>query len=131
MTRRKLVALVSVFVLFAIGLVVFSAGLFVTHTNAGRERLRAFALPFIKDAIKGGNVYIGHVGGNFISGLTIDSIAIRDKRGDLFVSTGPVTLSYNWRDFVDSRVYIRQARVEHPFVHIVQHENGVWNFKEI
>jgi translocation and assembly module TamB len=131
MTRRKLVALVGAVVLLALGLVVFTTGLFVLHTNAGRSRLREAILPFVKRKLPNAQLYIGHISGSFIDGLTIDSVAIRDKRGDLFLSTGPITVSYNWRDLIDNRIYIRKANVEHPYVHVVQHESGVWNFKEI
>ena len=131
MTRRKLVALVSAGVLFLFGLVIFVTGLVLLRTSVGRERLLTAAKPLIARIAPGGSVYVGHWSGSLISGITIDSIAIRDKRGELFLSTGPVTVEYNWRDLIDNRVLIHRARVEHPFVHIVQHENGVWNFKEI
>jgi translocation and assembly module TamB len=132
MTRRKLVALVSAFVLLGLGLVVFAAGLFVTRTAAGRDKLRELIIPFAAKIVHGGaTIYIGHLSGNFIGSITIDSVAIHDKRGELFLSTGPVTVSYNWRDIADQRLNFPQARIEHPFVHIVQHESGLWNFKEI
>ena len=69
--------------------------------------------------------------GNAIGGIVIDSIAVRDMRGELFASTGRVTLEYNWRDLIDYRVFVTRATLEHPFVHIVQHANGRWNFKDV
>jgi translocation and assembly module TamB len=131
MTRRRLVALVSVAVLFVLGLVVLSTGLFVTRTSAGRGKLRDIVAPIISRAVHGGTVYLGNLSGSFIGDLTIDSVAIRDKRGDLFLSTGRITLQYNWRDLIDYRISITRATVEHPFVHLVRHEDGVWNFKQI
>ena len=53
-------------------------------------------------------VYIGHLGGNFLNQLTIDSVAIRDERGELFVSTGPITLD------VQSARHPRLPRVHPP-----------------
>ena len=47
------------------------------------------------------------------------------------MSTGRVSVAYNPRDLADYRILVRRARVEHPYVHLIQHENGVWNFKEI
>ncbi len=131
MTRRSLVALVSAAVLVTLGLVVLATVLFVTHTNAGREKLREIARPLVARAVHGGSVYLGHFSGSFINGITIDSVAIRDKRGDLFLSTGRITLVWNPRDLVDDRAYLRHADIEHPYLHLVQHENGEWNFKEI
>ncbi len=131
MKRRRLVALVSAAVLFTLGLVAIAAVFFVTNTDMGREQLRRIILPFVSSKIKGGSIYIGKLGGNFISGLTIDTIAIRDKYGELFISTGHVTLSYNPRDLIDDRIYVHSAQVEHPYVHLIQRENGNWNFREI
>ena len=131
MTRRRLVALVSASVLVTLGLLVFATGLFITRTSAGRGKLHDIIQPMIASKVHGGSVYLGKVSGSFITGIVIDSLAIRDKRGELFLSTGRLTLSYNWRDIVDNRIYIRRGRVEHPYVHIVQHANGQWNFREI
>ena len=132
MKRRRLVALVAVIVLGLLGLVTTVAVLFVTSTDTGRERLREFARPMIANRVGGGSVYLGKLGGNLITELTIDSIAIREKRtNELFLSTGRVTVRFDIRDIIDGRVFIRAAQVEHPYVHMVQHENGVWNFKEI
>ncbi len=130
MTRRRLVALVSAAVLLTLGLLVFATGLFVLHTDTGREKLREIARPLIARAV-GGSVYLGHLSGSFINGIVIDSIAIRDKRGELFLSTGRVAIAWNPRDLIDSRVYLRQVDARHPFLHLVQHENGEWNFREI
>ena len=131
MKRRRLVALVSAAVLFSIGVLVVAAVYFVTRTDAGRSRLRATLQPLIASYVRGGSIYIGHLGGNLITNLTIDSLAIRDKRGELLVSTGRISLAYNPRDLIDNRVYITRAAIEHPSVHLIQHENGVWNFNEI
>lgn len=131
MTRRRLVALVSAAVLITLGLVAVVTVFFVTHTSAGRDKLRRdFFQPLIARAVHG-SVYLGRLSGNLLTSVTIDTIAIRDERGVLFLSTGPVTLSYNPRDLIDNRIYIRRAEVEHPYVHLIQHEDGGWNYKEI
>ena len=131
MKRRRLVAFVSAVVLFTAGILAIAAILFVTRTDMGRNRLRSALQPLIAGRLHGGSIYIGHIGGNLITTLTIDSIAIRDRRGELFVSTGPVALTYNPRDLIDNRIYITRANIEHPYVHLIQHDNGEWNFNEI
>jgi translocation and assembly module TamB len=131
MQRRSLVALVAAGVLFTLGLVVVAAIVLVTRTTMGRDKLRGLIQPFATRATHGGSMYIGHLSGNLLTSVTVDSFAIRDKRGELLVSTGRVTLAYNPRDLIDYRLYIRRAEIEHPYVHLIQHENGVWNFKEI
>ncbi|MGH7616410.1 MAG: hypothetical protein ACREPM_04210, partial [Gemmatimonadaceae bacterium] len=132
MKRRRLVALVAVIVLAVLGLAAVGAVFLVTRTDTGRGWVRRFAQPIIASKIAGGTLYIGKISGSFINELTIDSIAIREKHtNDLFLSTGRVTVRYDIRDIIDLRLWVRAARVEHPYVHIVQHANGVWNFKEI
>jgi translocation and assembly module TamB len=131
MTRRRLVALVSVAVLVLLGLVGVSTVLFLTRTNAGREKIREIARPLIARAVKGGTVYLGKVSGSFVNGVTFDSVEIVDKRGQIFLATGRLTVVWNPRDLADSRLFFRRVEVEHPYLHLVQHENGVWNFREI
>jgi len=131
MKRRSLVALVAAGVLVFLGLLAVSGVLFFTRTYRGREYVRSFAQPLIERGIKGGKVYLGHLSGSFLNQLTIDSVAIRDERGELFLSTGRITLDYNPRDIFDARALIRRATIEHPYVHIVQHNDYSWNFKKI
>jgi translocation and assembly module TamB len=129
--RRNLVALVAASVFGMLAVVVFATLFFVTQTAPGHERVRRFVQPLLSGLVKGGDVYIGHLSGNLLNQLAVDSFAIRDKRGELLASSGRVIVSYNWRDLVDYRILIRRARLEHPYVHLIQHENGVWNFKGI
>ena len=131
MKRRKLVALVAAIVFAFLGLLVVSAVLFVTRTQTGRDWVRDIVTPLIARAAKGGTVYVGRVTGNFLTGFTVDSFAIRDKRGELFLSTGRVSVAYNPRDILDYRVYIHRASVQHPYLHLIQHNDYSWNYKEI
>jgi len=132
MKRRRLVALVAVLVLAFFGTVAVVSVLLVTRTDAGRSKLRDLVVPIIASKFGGGTIYVGKIDGSFINELTIDTIAIRDKHSnELFASTGRITVRYDIRDIIDGRIWLRATQVAHPYVHIVQHENGVWNFKEI
>ena len=131
MRRRRLVLLVAVGVLFTLGLIIVGTAWFLMRTEMGREKVRSIAQSFIDGRIKGGTIYIGRLSGNFLTNLTIDSVAIRDKRGEYLAASGRVTVTYDPRDLFDARLFIRRTVAEHPYVHIIQHANGVWNFKEI
>ncbi|HEV8217636.1 MAG TPA: hypothetical protein VGP95_17420, partial [Gemmatimonadaceae bacterium] len=131
MKRRKLVALVALIVFAFLGLLAVSAVLFVTRTQRGRDWVRDLATPLVQRAAKGGTVHIGRVTGNFLTGFTVDTFAIRDKRGELFLSTGRISVSYNPRDILDYRIYIRRASIQHPYVHLVQHNDYSWNYREV
>ncbi|HEY9229053.1 MAG TPA: translocation/assembly module TamB domain-containing protein [Gemmatimonadaceae bacterium] len=131
MRRRSLVLLVSAITLGVLGILAVAAILFVMRTDVGREKLRAAIEPLIARGIPGGKVYLGKISGNPLTEITVDSFAIRDQSGELFVSTGRLTFSIDPRDIAEQRIVIRRARVEHPFVHLVQHEDETWNFKRI
>src|SRR5262245_16851924 len=123
MRRRRLVLLVSAITLGALGVLAVAVLLFVTRSNAGREQLRRIVQPFVASKIPGGKVYIGKLGGNLITEVTVDSFEIRDKNGEVFVATGPMSLSIDPRDFVDNRIFVRRARIQRPYVHLIQHED--------
>jgi translocation and assembly module TamB len=129
--RRRLVALVSAIALLVIGFVTVVTGLFVTRTSYGQDELRRFIQGQLAAAIKG-KVYLGPMSGGFLTGITIDSFAIRDADNDsLMISTGRITANYDPRDLIDKRLLLRDVVVEHPIVYLRQHASGRWNFKEV
>jgi translocation and assembly module TamB len=129
--RRRLVALVSVIALLVIGFVAIVTGLFMTRTSYGQDELRKLIQGQLAGAIKG-KVYLGAVRGGFLTGITIDSIAIRDADNDsLMISTGPISASYDPRDLIDKRLLLRDVVIEHPVVYLRQHASGRWNIKEV
>src|ERR1051325_3170553 len=98
MTRRRLVVLVSAAVLFMLGVAALAAVLVVTRTEFGHEQIRKRIVePLVKGNVRG-TVFIGRLGGNFLDSLTVDSLAIRDRNGELFLSAGRLILNYDWRD---------------------------------
>lgn len=132
MKRRSLVALVAAGVLVFLGIAAVSAVLFITRTHRGREWVRSIAQPLIARTLKnGGTLYLGHLSGSFLSDLAVDSVAIRDSRGELFASSGPIHVEYNIRDVIDERILIHRVTIEHPYVHLVEQNDYAWNFKRL
>ena len=78
-----------------------------------------------------GKVYIGRMSGGFFNGVTIDSLEIRDDEDSVFVASGPIRVSYDPRDLFDRRILLSNLQVQHPVVHLRQHENGDWNWRRI
>ena len=130
MTRRRLVALVSAIAMLAIGIVAMLVIASVTSTSYGRDKVRDFLQSRISARVKG-SVHIGRISGGMLTGVTIDSIEIRDADDSLFIATGPVTVQYDIRDFFDRRILLERLEVERPIVRIAQHENGDWNYRRI
>jgi translocation and assembly module TamB len=133
MTRRRLVALVSAGVLLFLTLVVIGAVLTVTQTDWGRERFvrRLVQSQLTSRLSERGSIHIGRIDGGLFTGLVVDSFAIRDEEDSLFVSTGRITVGYDPRDLLDKRLLFSRLEIEHPFVNLRRHSDGVWNFKRI
>jgi translocation and assembly module TamB len=130
MRRRRLVLLVSAVVLGTLGVVTLGAGFVVTNTDFGREQVRAWAQRIVGAGMDG-SLHIGRLGGNLLTGVTIDSVEVRDVRDSLVFSSGPIALSYDPRDLMDRRIHIRRLEADRPFFHIREFADGTWNYKQV
>ncbi len=130
MTRRNFIALVSLCVLVALGALVVGAAMFATQSEYGQKAMSRAIAARVKASIHG-KVHIGRVSGNFLTGVTIDSLELRDDEDSLVVATGKITVQYDPRDLVDRRLYLRNVELEHPTVVLRQHENWSWNYRRL
>ncbi|MEO7457499.1 MAG: hypothetical protein ABIY52_14640, partial [Gemmatimonadaceae bacterium] len=128
MTRRNFIALISLCVLVALGTIVVGVGVFATQSEYGQETMRKWVQARVASAVHG-KAYIGTIRGNFLTGITIDSLELRDAEDSLFFASGRIGLRYDPRDLVDRRLYFRSIELEHPALVLRQHENWKWNFK--
>src|SRR5829696_627160 len=130
MTRRRFIAIVSLCVLGMLGVVVLATGLFVTRSETGQDWLRRTIEGRLASAVKG-KVHLGRITGSFLTGVTIDSVELRDDQDSLFAATGPVRVVYDARDLVDRRIHLRRVNVERPNVVLRQNGDFSWNFKRM
>lgn len=130
MTLRGRIVIGTATVLLGLFSLVVLAVLGITRTDRGRQRVRALVVSALKQRVHG-SVYVGRITEGFFSGVTIDSIEIRDPDDSLFVATGRVSARYDLRDLLDRRILLRDVHAEHPVVHIRQYENGEWNFRRV
>ena len=130
MTRRNFIALVSLCVLVALGAIVVGVAVFATQSEYGQTAMRRSIEAQVKSSING-KVHIGRISGSFLTGVTIDTLELRDDEDSLFVATGKVTLRYDPRDLVDRRLYFRSVELEHPTIVLRQHENWQWNYRRL
>jgi translocation and assembly module TamB len=126
MKRRRLIALISVCILAVLGLVAVGGGLVIMHTDVPRKVVQSRLAAAVNGA-----VYVGRVSGNPFSGITIDTLAIRDNTGELFLSSGRFATDYDVRDLMDTRLFLRHVIADHPYLHFRQYTNGDWNFRRI
>ena len=130
MSRRQRIVTFSALALLGVFVVVFLIVIAVTQTSYGQGQVRSFVQSWVAGKVRG-KIYIGKISGGLFSGVTIDSVDIRDEEDSLFVSTGRVTVHYDVRDILDRRILISHLDAEHPLVHLRQHENGSWNWRRI
>src|SRR5437868_2959748 len=130
MTRRLRIVIGSAIILVGLLAIVMLIFLGVTHTSVGQERVRSMVATMLEGIVKG-KVYIGHMSGGLVGGVTIDSVEIRDDEDSVFFASGPITVAYDPRDLFDRRILLSHLEAQHPFVHLRQHANGDWNFRRI
>ncbi|HJQ12711.1 MAG TPA: translocation/assembly module TamB domain-containing protein [Gemmatimonadaceae bacterium] len=130
MTARLRIAIGSAIILFGLIMIVVLSFVGVTHTDFGKERVRRMIGTLLEGKVKG-RVYIGHLSGGFVGGVTIDSVEIRDDEDSVFFASGPITVEYDPRDLFDRRILLSRFEAQRPYVHLRQHENGDWNFRRI
>src|SRR3982751_2139337 len=130
MTRRLRIAIGSAIILFGLIMIVVLGFIGVTHTSVGQERVRSMIATLLEGRVKG-KVYIGHLSGGLVGGVTIDSVEIRDDEDSVFFASGPITINYDPRDLFDRRILLSFAEVHRPVVPLRQHENGEWNWRRI
>jgi translocation and assembly module TamB len=130
MTRRRFIALISLCMLVVLGMIGVGVVLFFTQSETGQAALRRTIERQVASGIKG-KLYLGHMSGNFLTGIALDSMELRDDEDSLFVATGPVRVEYDVRDILDRRLHLRMLDVSRPVVVIRQHEDGSWNFKRV
>ncbi|HMH86768.1 MAG TPA: translocation/assembly module TamB domain-containing protein, partial [Gemmatimonadaceae bacterium] len=130
MTSRLRIVIGSAIILVGLLVIVVLSVVGVTHTGFGQTRVRQMVLTMLEGNVKG-KVYIGHMSGGFFTGVTIDSVEIKDDQDSVFFASGPITVEYDPRDLFDRRILLSHLEAEHPVVNLRQHENGEWNWRRI
>jgi translocation and assembly module TamB len=128
--RRQLIVLLSALAMVLLGGGVVGALVAATQSEGGRDWIRS---QVAREANRGlrGHFYIGRLSGSFITDITIDSLALRDREDSLYISSGKLTLRYDARDLVNGRFIFRAVEVEHPLMITRRELDDVWNFRKI
>ena len=132
MSRRRIVAIVAASVIALLIVIVVGAVMVATHTDFGRTRLRSLAAGYLARAVKGrGTIYLGRIEGGLFTGLTIDSLELRDADDSLVLATGPVHAEYNPNDLIDKRILLSRLEITRPHINLRRHADRSWNFQRI
>jgi hypothetical protein len=128
--RRRTVALASAAVLLALCVLAVVLAVGVTQTGTGRDWVRSAIVDVLAPRVRG-SLYVGRIRGNFLSGVTVDSVELRGPDDSLFVAAAQVHVTYDVRDLIDRRVLLRRVEVVRPTIRLSQAEDGVWNYKRL
>ena len=130
MTRRARVVLGVAVVLFTVFALAVGGVVAVSRTAYGRAQVRRLVVSALSQGVHG-SVYVGNITDGFFTGVSIDSLEIRDPDDSLFVRTGPVTLRYDLRDVLDQRLLLHGVHIMRPVLYLRQHSDGMWNFRAV
>jgi translocation and assembly module TamB len=128
--RRRDVVALSTLALLIMGVAIAAGIAIMTQTPWGRGRIREVLLAQLKRAVHG-SLYVGQLDGSLFTSFSVDSLEVRDRRGDLFLATGRVHVEYDPRDLLDRRILVQRLELEHPVVRLVHHQDDSWNFAQI
>ena len=100
-----------------------------TQTDYFRDRIRIILVSSLTDHING-SVRLGALGGNFLTGITADSLEIyyRDK---LFLKTGRILCQYDPLTFFEKKAALTYFIIEQPRIHFVKGTDGKWNYSQL
>ncbi|MDQ8153212.1 MAG: hypothetical protein P3B98_01005, partial [Gemmatimonadota bacterium] len=129
MGRRRHVALASAIAILLMGSALAAALGGLTRSAAGREWIRAQVERALAGATQG-TIHVGALGGSFLTGLTIDSLELREPNDSLFLATGPIRVTYDPRDIVDGVIFLRSLDVQRPIMRL-QRRHDEWNYRSI
>lgn len=130
MGRRRLVVLISALLMILLAGGVIGAFVAATQSERGRDVIRRVVEGQLARSTQG-RVHLGRISGTFITDLAIDSVEIRGPDDSLFAATGRLRVTFDPRDLMDGRLFIRTVSAEHPRVHFRRGTDGQWNLDRI
>lgn len=78
-----------------------------------------------------GQVQIGRVSGDIISGIVLEDFAMIGEDGIALIDADRIAVSYTLTPFFDRRIALSRVRLENPDIHLVRYPDGRWNFRTL
>lgn len=130
MTRRRRIFLAFGIIMATMILLLVGGVATLTRSEWGTAKLVAYAVGMFNRGVQG-TLYVGRVSGSIFTGMTIDSLELRDKNDSLFVAAANVQLAYDPRDLLDRRVLLKNVRFGRLVAHVFEDSVGMFNFRRI
>lgn len=102
----------------------------VLYSPPGR-RLLVRLVTSEADRLVRGTVAIGDVSGNWVGGLKLERVIIRDSAGELLANVPRLDASYRLTSFLSGQFVLRSLQLHHPELQIIKHRNGRLNYQDI
>ena len=100
-----------------------------TQTPFFKSRLRVILASSISTNING-TLHLGTIDGNFVTGFTIDSLAIYDDEG-VFVTTRKITCKYDLLPIFEKKFRVKYLIFEQPSFNFIRTTKKDWNIKRL
>ena len=130
MSRRRRIFLAFATIMISMMLIVVGGVATLTRSEWGTAKLVNFVVDRVNSGIQG-TLYIGRISGSIFTGMTIDTVEIRDKNDSLFVAATAVRLEYDPRDLIDRRLLLRNVRLGRLTAQVFEDSVGMFNFRRI
>ena len=130
MDTSRRIAVIGLGILAAIVLVVVVALFVISSTEWGREQVRRGAVSRLQAAING-EVEIGRMEGNLLSGVRLIDVSIVDSAGRPFVRADTLSTRYSLRGLLRKRISLDDLRFVGAEVVLDRSPGEEWNFQRI
>src|SRR6185436_6041327 len=122
--------LVALSMMLGLALLAVVAVYVVTGTDWGRERVRRQAQSMITSMVHG-NVKIGRLSGNLLTGMTVHDFSITDSSGAPFAAVESFTATYSIVSLLRKHIWIEDAVLVRPLIVLDRPPDGKWNWQRI
>jgi len=102
----------------------------LSSTNWGHERVRRIALSQLRNMVHG-QVSVGKISGNLLTGLTAHDVSIRDSAGAPFLAAQELSARYALGALAQKHIWLTDVRVVRPLVVLDRQPGREWNYQSI
>jgi translocation and assembly module TamB len=124
--RRRTIVLGTAAALLSLLVLLVGGVVGLTMTERGMGLMVRAVLPAVRRLVPG-TLYVGAVRGNLFTDITIDTLELTAPDGTPFLSSGPIRVTYDPRDLLDSRIVVKSLEVTRPRLTLVDYGNDDWN----
>jgi len=130
MTRRRRIFLAFAAIMVGMMVIIVASVATLTQSEWGTTKVVRWAVGQVNKGIQG-TLYIGRISGSIFTGMSIDTLEIRDKSDSVLVAAANVLLEYDPRDLLDRRILLRHVRFGRLTANIFEDSAGMFNFRRI